>query len=310
MYAGPGAGPLTAAAAAWAELATELYGTAARFAAILADLADGWLGPSSLMMATAAAPFVAWLHDSGGVAERTAAQAQAATAAYEVAFAMTVPPAVIAANRSLLLTLIATNLFGQNTPAIAATELQYTTMWIQDAVAMQGYAESSAAAGQLSPFPPPRSKTDPSLTDYLEHVPNVVNTVMSNTSAAVSGRGIYVANARLAAQAGGEIHGAPVGGTQLPSAVRRHWNPVSATTGRAIATGSLSVPAGWVTAAQVRDNPPAATGRLTSITAAAQTPLASAPEFSAAGLGTLARPGSTEPRPESRPVIVRSPAAR
>jgi PPE-repeat protein len=35
---------------------------------------------------------------------------------------------VIAANRSLLMALVATNLFGQNTAAIAATEMQYAEM--------------------------------------------------------------------------------------------------------------------------------------------------------------------------------------
>ncbi len=41
------------------------------------------------------------------------------------AFAMTVPPPVIAANRAELMALVATNFLGQNTPAIAATEAQY-----------------------------------------------------------------------------------------------------------------------------------------------------------------------------------------
>ncbi len=32
--------------------------------------------------------------------------------------------------------LVATNFFGQNTPAITATETEYAEMWAQDAVAM------------------------------------------------------------------------------------------------------------------------------------------------------------------------------
>ncbi|OOK82585.1 PPE family protein [Mycobacterium kansasii] len=48
--------------------------------------------------------------------------------------------------------LVATNLLGQNTPAIAATEALYGQMWAQDAAAMYGYAASSAAASQLAPF--------------------------------------------------------------------------------------------------------------------------------------------------------------
>ncbi len=73
---------------------------------------------------------------------------------------MTVPPPQIEANRSLLLTLIATNVLGQNTPAIAATEADYTEMWGQDATAMYGYAGSSAAASTLSPFTPPPTTTN------------------------------------------------------------------------------------------------------------------------------------------------------
>ena len=43
---------------------------------------------------------------------------------------------MIAANRSLLATLVATNFLGINTPAIAATEAQYAEMWVQDAVTL------------------------------------------------------------------------------------------------------------------------------------------------------------------------------
>jgi len=100
-------------------------------------------------------------------AGQAAGQAKAAAGAYESAFAMTVPPAVVAANRSLLAALVATNLLGQNTPAIAATEAHYSEMWAQDAAAMYGYAGSSASASQLMPFAEPpatTSGTAPALT--------------------------------------------------------------------------------------------------------------------------------------------------
>jgi PPE-repeat protein len=73
-----------------------------------------------------------------------------------------VPPPVIVANRTLLMTLIATNILGQNTPAIAATEGHYMQMWAQDAAAMYGYAGSSAEASQLAPFAEPPQTTNPS----------------------------------------------------------------------------------------------------------------------------------------------------
>ncbi|MGA8328716.1 MAG: PPE domain-containing protein, partial [Mycobacterium sp.] len=96
--------------------------------------------------------YVSWITATAAHAELTAAQAMAAVAAYEAAFAMTVPPEVIAANRALLLALVATNFFGQNTPAIMATEADYVEMWAQDAAAMYGYAGASSAASALTPF--------------------------------------------------------------------------------------------------------------------------------------------------------------
>ncbi|MBS2064851.1 PPE family protein, partial [Klebsiella pneumoniae] len=63
-----------------------------------------------------------------------------------------VPPPVVVANRALLVALVATNFFGQNTPAIAATEAQYAEMWAQDAAAMYAYAGSAAIATELTPF--------------------------------------------------------------------------------------------------------------------------------------------------------------
>jgi PPE-repeat protein len=111
-------------------------------------------------MSAAAAPYVAWMTATATQAEETANQARAAVAAYEAAFAATVPPPVIAANRTLLMTLIATNILGQNTPAIAATEAHYMQMWAQDAAAMYGYAGSSAAASQLTPFTEPPQTTN------------------------------------------------------------------------------------------------------------------------------------------------------
>jgi PPE-repeat protein len=56
---------------------------------------------------------------------------------------------------------VATNIVGQNTPAIAATEAQYAQMWAQDATAMYGYAGTSAAATTLTSFAPPSQNTNP-----------------------------------------------------------------------------------------------------------------------------------------------------
>ncbi len=162
MYAGSGSGPMLAAVAAWDGLATELHSAATSYGSVISGLTAGpWLGPTSASMAAAAGLYVAWMNTTAAQAEQAATQAKAAAAAYEVAFAATVPPQVIAANRALLMALVATNLFGQNTPAIAATEAQYAEMWAQDAAAMYGYAGVSASATTLTPFTPPPQSINP-----------------------------------------------------------------------------------------------------------------------------------------------------
>jgi PPE-repeat protein len=159
MYSGPGSGPLLAAAAAWEVLAAELYAAAASYGALLTSLTDGpWEGPSAASMLTAALPQLEWLQSTAGQAEQAGSQAAAAAGAFEAAFAETVPPPVVAANRALLMELLATNFLGQNTAAIAATETEYGEMWAQDAAAMYGYAGSSSAASTL-PQPQPAAPT-------------------------------------------------------------------------------------------------------------------------------------------------------
>jgi PPE-repeat protein len=162
MYAGPGPGPMLSAAAAWDGLAAELYSAATDYGSVISGLTSGpWLGPASASMASAAASHVSWLMSTASQAEQAGTQAKAAAAAFSAAFAMTVPPPVIAANRALLMLLVATNFLGQNTPAIAATEAHYAEMWAQDAAAMYGYAASSASASALTPFAPQQLTTNP-----------------------------------------------------------------------------------------------------------------------------------------------------
>ncbi len=153
MYAGPGSGSMRAAAAAWEGLATEIQSTVSSYSSVIDSLTSGsWVGPSSLNMAAAVTPYLTWMQGTAAQAAEAATQATAAASAYETAFAAHVPPVEISANRSLLAQLVATNIFGQNTPAIAATETQYAEMWAQDAVAMESYVTSSEAASRVTPF--------------------------------------------------------------------------------------------------------------------------------------------------------------
>ncbi|HME14429.1 MAG TPA: PPE family protein [Mycobacterium sp.] len=153
MYTGPGSAPMMTAAASWDNLAVEMYSAASDYGSVIANLTSGpWRGTASASMAAAAAPYVSWMSTTAAQAEQAAGQAKAAASAYESAFGLTVPPPVVVANRTLLASLISTNILGQNTPAIAATEAHYAEMWAQDAAAMYAYAGSSAAASTLTPF--------------------------------------------------------------------------------------------------------------------------------------------------------------
>jgi PPE-repeat protein len=161
MYSGAGSGSMLAAAAAWDGLAAQLRSSAAAYCSAISGLTASWQGRSSAAMATAAAPYAGWMSATSAQAEQTATQARVAAAAYETAFAAMVPPPVIAANRATLVSLVATNVVGQNTAAIAATEALYADMWAQDAAAMYGYAGQSATASQVTPFSSPPQTTNP-----------------------------------------------------------------------------------------------------------------------------------------------------
>ena len=162
MYMGPGASSLQVAASAWNGLAAELQQAAQGYETTITQLAsDEWNGPASAAMASAAQPYITWLQETATQAEQSAAQAQAAVAAYEQAFAATVAPPLVAANRAETAAAVQANVFGQYTPLIAQLEAQYGQMWAQDAAAMYGYAGQSASATQVTPFATPAATTNP-----------------------------------------------------------------------------------------------------------------------------------------------------
>ncbi|MBY0441739.1 MAG: PPE family protein, partial [Mycobacteriaceae bacterium] len=272
LYAGPGPGPMLAAAAAWEQVAAELSSAANLYQSVVAELTAGpWQGPSSVAMAATAATLVGWLSATGRQAEQTAGHANTAAAAYEEALLATVPPPVIAANRSLLMTLVATNLLGQNTPAIAATEAHYTQMWAQDAAAMYSYANLSAAALALPPFTAPLATLSSLITVFVTGPINLaallVITPMSiavpvdlpfcmvNTAIGVGGDDIINGWAGIAAWP----DNSPIPPTEF-AAILTAPTEVSASSvrlGEANNIGWLSVPRNWAVAVSEADSPAA-----------------------------------------------------
>jgi len=154
MFSGTGSGPMLTAASAWEGLAAELQSAATSFRSVVSGMISGpWQGASAAAMQAAAAPYVAWLSAATSQAELSASQIRAAAGAFEAAFAATVHPAAIAANRAQLVSLVRSNLLGLNGPGIAAIEADYEQMWAQDVAAMVGYhGAASAAVGELVPW--------------------------------------------------------------------------------------------------------------------------------------------------------------
>ncbi|ORV53388.1 hypothetical protein AWC05_19945 [Mycobacterium florentinum] len=304
MYAGNGSGSMLAAASAWRSLAAELHHTASAFASTITALVDEhWHGPASASPAAAAAArYTRWMKSTAAWADRTAMQADAAAVAYETAFAATVPPAVVAANRSELAYLVATNLLGQNTPAIMATQAQYIEMWAQDADAMTGYAVASMAAAQLTPAVVPPKVANPGLTDDPPAPPwqppqwwtdfinnwgpnsNLVNSLatmvsgfaLPTTYAGLSGSGDVAAAAGDGAAAAADAAAVDTGAIGAELARATGFGAVAAGTGNAMPIGKLAVPQSWTTAAEI-----------TRVVTPIGTPLVAPPHEAAAGMPAM-----------------------
>ena len=162
IHSGPGAESLANAAAAWQQLSANLEDAADNYASSLSSMDESWYGPSSAAMFQSVTPYVTWLRTTAQQAQQTAAAARSAAAAFSSVQASVVPTATVAANRTRLVQLLATNVFGRNLPAIAQTESEYQTMWANNAAAMTRYQAASSQASTLPQLTSPTSTTNPS----------------------------------------------------------------------------------------------------------------------------------------------------
>ena len=162
IHAGPGAWSWIAAAGAWQELSAELEQSAAGYSAELAWLSTTYHGPSSLAMAQAFEPYLAWLRTTAQQCQEIATSVEAMTAAFELTHWTVVHPSLVAANRARLAMLLATNFFGINYPAIAETEAEYHAMWVNNSAALVRYDATSASTVRPPQFAPPPPVSDPS----------------------------------------------------------------------------------------------------------------------------------------------------
>jgi PPE-repeat protein len=161
IHSGPGAGSWIDAAGVWQQLAIELEDSLPGYGSVLSSLTDAWSGPSSTAMIQAVEPYLSWVRTTAQRCEQLAASAQAAAAAFNSAVAAVVHPTYVGANRMRVAQLLATNWFGTNLAAIAATEGEYEGMWANNSAAMYRYQAASAQVFQLSQFTSPPAIVNP-----------------------------------------------------------------------------------------------------------------------------------------------------
>jgi PPE-repeat protein len=146
IYTGPGPASLVEASSAWSAVTEELESFVAQHSSVIADVNSAWIGPSDVAMRMASFRIMSWAQQTAAHAAQMTRAAASAAAAFETVHATITPPAVVYANRVMLAQLIATNILGQNFPAIAANEAQYAEMWAVNTSSMSTYEVSSAQA--------------------------------------------------------------------------------------------------------------------------------------------------------------------
>ncbi|KAN06050.1 PPE family protein, partial [Mycobacterium tuberculosis] len=117
----------------------------------LGELQENWKGSSSDLMADAAGRYLDWLTKHSRQILETAYVIDFLAYVYEETRHKVVPPATIANNREEVHRLIASNVAGVNTPAIADLDAQYDQYRARNVAVMNAYVSWTRSA--LSDLP-------------------------------------------------------------------------------------------------------------------------------------------------------------
>lgn len=163
LQTGAGAAAHAAQIAAYTTAATTYAEQGAQQAATAAATSAVFIGPGGAAMVTSALNHTTFMAAAGAHAAAAATTITTAADAYAAALAATIPHEVVVANRVREAALQATNILGQNTPAIGEADAEYAEFWGQNASAMMGYlAAATAIIGALSvPLPPLAEASNP-----------------------------------------------------------------------------------------------------------------------------------------------------
>lgn len=151
IYEGPGADSLSAAAEQLRLMYNSANMTAKSLTDRLGELQENWKGSSSDLLADAAGRYLDWLTKHSRQILETAYVIDFLAYVYEETRHKVVPPATIANNREERRRLIASNVAGVNTPAIADLDAQYDQYRARNVAVMNAYVSWTRSA--LSKLP-------------------------------------------------------------------------------------------------------------------------------------------------------------
>lgn len=170
-------------------------------------------GAGGTGMMGSAMPASAWMSAAGTHASTAVTTLTAGVEAYSAALAATIPHEVVVANRVREAVLQATNILGQNTPAIGEANAEYAEYWGQNASSMMGYL--AAVLGVVSGLSVPLAPL-PQLSDPVSVLPAALGALSSQAI----GAGVGILSAGFSAGMG--LAGAAAGastGIAVPTAL-------------------------------------------------------------------------------------------